>query len=325
MFKMRVLLCSLFACVACTGLESSEVLVDSLEEPEIHIVSAHRHRSIDEAPDGRHVRNRRVGHATESTLELLEEIILRTPRESFLHSVVLPSPWNTSHGMSAATNLWIRSSLSNGEVLDLRVYPGFVQLNGEKNLWIPCARERTRHLGAMESWNLSSSSWEEGPDQTISSWSGRNMSLEDFTLDESPLVKEGGGIRKPISAQRFSREECWCVEDGETRPHGWIPSGNATAAGILELADLLQESRVVFLDFYPDGRRTFPAWYEEAPSEQVRCTLEGEVEITLHYYAAKGYWCVEGEDGMLLGSRRAKPGRLLYAEHWASPAADSQD
>lgn len=269
----------LLACVACTGLERS------VDLQSVRIVSAHRHEFRFKKPDGTTIRNRCVARAKDEALARLEELVLHRARIPFLHKVYLPDGRGGRAGRSAKVSQWIRCRFDNGETVDLRVFRSFGLVKGESNFEFKITREECESLFHPNLWDDSVASLEPGPEMTSTVWSGRNMSLEGFTLENTPLVVEGK-LLKPISAQRFSREACWCVEDGEMRPHGWVLYGNATEAGILELADLLQESRYVFLEFCPDGRREVPAWFEEAPSEQVR---------------------------------------FLGAEHWASPPADAQD
>ena len=162
------------------------------------------------------------GIATQQTLNVFEEAILRGPRKAWLHLVPFAGHGGR-RGFGGKTNVWIRCRFSNGQNVDLRTLPGgkyFVQ--GEDGFLLDLSEQAVETLESPAAWEDFLATEVPSPQITDNHWIGRNITFGDLTLDQSPLLNNEWEILEIVSAERYSIRPCPCSE-GESGPS--IPGG----------------------------------------------------------------------------------------------------
>ena len=311
-----------FACVAPkVSLEPEQ----KQGQEQVRIVSAQSFVIDFKAEVGSPARNRCKGRATDEILPLLEDLVLRGARETFTYGVYFPGRGGRG-GFGGKTNWWIRCSFDNGQDVDIEMFPpgpfGLVQ--GERKFRLMMSEETNQALRAPSAWDSTFAKEEAGVEMTANEWIGRNLTFEDITLDESPMLGDQGKLLLPISAGLYSTRDCRCPEDSTTHRCAFVLVGEAKADTVFKLKEALHGSREIFLRFYPDGDRVLPSWLQDKPSNRVLCKLGNGRVVTIDYFTAPDAWCVEGEEGLQLTMWRLKSSDLLGAWAWKSvepPAA----
>jgi len=95
-------------------------------------------------------------------------------------------------------------------------------------------------------------------------------------------------------------------------------SGQAKPETIAKIEEAIRSPREITLQFYPDGRRELPSWYQEGPTEQIACTLDNGRVVLIEYFASTDSWCVKGEEGFRVNPKRGEWNELMADVAWKS-------
>jgi hypothetical protein len=291
------------------------------DQQQVQIVSAHRFNFRERGDKESGIRNQCTGRATEELLSLLEEVVLRGPRTARTHSLYPPGTGG-SRGISVRAGTWIRCRFDNGQNVDVRLLPGFGQVEGEGKFWVILPEELMEAWRTPSAWDTSYATQEPGPEIAVNEWISRNFSLEDITLDNSPVVGKDGRVLELVSAKRYSTQDCWCPLDREGHQCDSVFVGEANAEMVLRLGHALYYPRGVMLKFFPDGSRSLPSWMEDAPSERIHCIMDNGREVIIEYRAKPEVWCVQGEEGLRLERWTNDAFRKLLGSKGWEPAGE---
>ncbi len=243
------------------------------------------------------------GKATQQTLDVLEEAVLRGPRVVWLHLIPFAGHGG-SRGFSGMTMEWIRCRFSNGQDIDLRVLPGgkyFVQ--GESGFQLGLSEEAVQLLADATAWEVCLEEEEPGLQIAANEWIGRHISLEDISLDKSPFLRSEWEIWKIVSADLYSLCACPCTEKESNHLCQIGLMGQAKPGTIARIEEAIRQPREITLESYQDGRRELPPWLQESPSVRIACTLDNDQVALIEYFATSDSWCVKGEEGFRLPRR----------------------
>jgi hypothetical protein len=313
-FPIRLFLFLIFplAPLACTGAESYS------DRHKVQIVSAQRYVLRSKAADGTRIRNQWKGRATEVAKSLLEELVLRGARVLPYQGVNFPKHYGGRRGFSGKPSYWIRCSFNNGQDVDIHVYPPgpFAYVEGDYRYRLNLSEDSMQALLAPSAWDTSSPPQGQAPEIVANDWIHRNLCFEDSSLDKSPVMGQEGRLLVPVSAKLYSTFYCRCPLDDTDHQCDLVLAGKAKQEMILRLKKILHGSRLITLEFFPDGTRRLPTWLGDGPSKQIVCTMDNGSKVILEHFPKPDAWCVRGEEGLRLDLWNRETSRILAAQAW---------